>query len=73
MITLRSDSQWLKTVSREPKKDKSGRVVGERAEGVRQDGKQFTSVVIFTLGSDFLEINSTSQHKNLELEKFVTP
>lgn len=63
----------FKVVLREPKKDKDGRVVGERAEVVL-DGKgepaQFTT--LFSYGLDFVEIMSTSKDENRELEKFLS-
>jgi hypothetical protein len=65
----------FKVVSREPKKDKTGKVVGERAEVllIRDKGKEPTPEILFTVGSDYLEIGSPSRDGNLELEKYLSP
>jgi hypothetical protein len=65
----------FKVVSREPKKDKTGKVVGERAEVllIRDKGKEPIPEILFTIGSDYLEIGSSSRDANLELEKYLSP
>ena len=66
----------VEVVSREPKKDKTGKVVGERAEVllIRDAGKEEPlPEILFTVGSDYLEIGSPSRYENLELEKYLSP
>jgi hypothetical protein len=65
----------FKVILREPKKDKAGKVVGERAEVLLiQDGdKPLIPEILFTVGSNYLEISSASRDENLELEKFLSP
>src|SRR5260370_968226 len=57
------------------KKDKAGRVVGERAEGVFPPGspnEETTSTILWTFGPDLYEIRSSSFRDNRELEKLLS-
>jgi hypothetical protein len=63
----------FKVVLREPKKDKDGRVIGERAEVVpNKEGEPEQFTTLFTDGLHYLEITSASNEENRELEKFLS-
>ena len=63
----------FKVVLREPKKDKDGRIVGERAEVVpNKEGEPEQFTTLFTDGLHYIEITSASKEENRELEKFIS-
>ena len=63
----------FKVVLREPKKDKDGRVVGERAEVVpNKEGEPAQFTTLLTDGLHYIEIISMSNEENRELERFLS-
>jgi hypothetical protein len=63
----------FKVVLREPKKDKDGRIVGERAEvTLKKENETELFATLFTDGLHFIEIFSKSKEENRELEKFLS-
>jgi len=72
---MRAIGKVTRITKRSKKKDKAGRVVGERAEGVfpaSSPNEETTSAVLWTFGSDLYEIRSSSLRDNRELEKLLS-
>jgi len=65
----------FKIISRNSKRDRAGKIMGEEAEVLKllSPGKGSTSAILFTVGPDYWEIVSPSRTENINLEKYLNP